>query len=176
MKMTGESRNAESPHLTDPELFTLALPPAGEPEALPRHLSECGECARAFSEWKTAVADLADEEADVLRRRSATDWEALEDQTIAAIGRTRIGASRHRARWALAAAVLALLAAALPLWLKPPARAPAPATSAAVLSAQDQADDALLHDVARLARAEDDASRFWNSLAPEPAAPGDERL
>lgn len=175
--MTSESRVASSAHLTDPELFTLALPPAGEPEALPRHLSECGTCGRAFSEWKAAVADLADEEAEILRRRSGEDWEELENQTIAAIGRTRIGARRLRARWALAAAaVLALLAVALPLWLKPPAAAPVPSTPSAVLSAQDQADDALLHDVARLARAEDDASRLWSSLAPEPAAAGDERL
>src|SRR5713226_5005943 len=44
-------------HLTEGDLFTLAVPPAGEPEALPRHLSECSSCSRALSEWKTAERD-----------------------------------------------------------------------------------------------------------------------
>ena len=34
-------------HLTDAELFALAAPPTGEPEALPRHLSQCQACSRA---------------------------------------------------------------------------------------------------------------------------------
>jgi hypothetical protein len=135
-------------------------------------------CSRAFSEWKSAVREFADEETEALRRRSPEEWEALEDKTIEAIRRARIGRRRLPARWALAvAAALAFFAVALPLWRgrewTPPAAA---APQAAPLSAQDAADDALLRDVARLSRGEDDASRLWGSLAPEPASAGDERL
>src|SRR6516162_5748342 len=60
----------QSPHLTDAELFTLALPPAGEPEALPGHLLECAACGRALQTWKAAVRDLAREDAGPMGRRS----------------------------------------------------------------------------------------------------------
>ena len=51
-------------HLTDAELFGLAAPAAGEPEALPPHLSTCQECSRALQEWKASVRALAAEEVD----------------------------------------------------------------------------------------------------------------
>jgi hypothetical protein len=47
----------------------------------------------------------------------------------------------------------------------------------AAMAAQDQKDDALLRDVARLSRGEDGGS--WSTLAPEPGAtmtPEDEQL
>ena len=42
---------ADNLHLTDAELFNLAVPPVGAPEALPRHLSEGWSCSRALHEW-----------------------------------------------------------------------------------------------------------------------------
>jgi len=154
----------ETPHLNDQELFELALPPAGEPEPLPRHLSECLECSRALQAWKTAVRELAQEDADVIERRSARDWQLREEKTLDAIRRTR--RIRPRMRWAIAVAATFVLAA----FLLPLRRAPIPAALPAVseLSAQDQADDALLRDVARLTRAEDSESG-WSALAPEPS-------
>ena len=48
-------------------------------------------------------------------------------------------------------------------------RAATAATAAmAAMAAQDQKDDALLRDVARLSRGEDGGA--WNTLAPEPGA------
>jgi hypothetical protein len=176
--MTMEPKAPASDHLTDTELFTLALPPAGEPEALPRHLSDCVTCSRAFSEWKGAVRELANEQAETLGKRSAEEWQALEDSTIEAIRRARIGRHPFSVRWALAiAAALALFALALPLWHQRERLAPGVATAqVAQLSPEDQADDALLRDVARLARAEDDAASLWGSLAPLPSSGDDDRL
>ena len=73
---------AVNPHLTDAELFTLAVPPVGEPEALPRHLSECFRCSRALQEWKLAVREIADEDTEALDRRTPAEWEGLENATI----------------------------------------------------------------------------------------------
>lgn len=165
-------------HLGDAELFTLAIPPVGEPEALPRHLSECLSCSRALQEWKAAVREAADEEMEPLERRGEAEWEGLENRTLEAMrdaGRRRRDAAM---RWAVPAAAAALLLAGLLL----PARTDRSAgqrpdtTVAAQLSAQDQRDDALLRDVARLSRGEDGGA--WNRLAPEPGsgAPDEERL
>jgi hypothetical protein len=166
---------AREAHLTDTDFFTLAMPPAGEPEALPRHLSECLACSRQFSEWRSAVRELGSEGMDALRNRSAADWEAREDQTIEAIRRLRRPKPRLW-RWAVAvAASILLFALAIPLWRGRPRTAVA-AASTQTLSAQDQADDALLRDVARLARSEDDNSRLYREIAPEPSAAEEERL
>ncbi|HEY1434878.1 MAG TPA: hypothetical protein VGG65_05840, partial [Thermoanaerobaculia bacterium] len=72
-------------HLTDAELFGLAAPATGEPEALPRHLSRCGGCSRALQEWKAAVRALGDEETGEIDRRTAEQWQAAEAATMAAI-------------------------------------------------------------------------------------------
>jgi hypothetical protein len=158
-------------HLTDDELFGLALPPAGAPEALPPHLLACASCGRALQEWKAAVHDLGREQVDPLARRSAADWRAAEDRTLE---RVRSAASRPRRRvaaWAvgLAAAVLVAvvllpdrLSRAPKAAVRPPATAPA-----SELTGQDAADDALLREVARLAQS-DDAP--WEGLVPDPSA------
>ena len=170
-----EDRNEKTttPHLTDPELFTLALPPAGEPEALPRHLSECLACSRALQEWKLAVRETADEEIEPLERRTPAEWESLENETIEAMRRARRGGATPVIRWGLAAAAALLLAVfLLPARKSERSAGPPPASLVAVATTQDQSDDALLRDVARLSRGEDVGS--WNGLAPEPAASGAE--
>ncbi len=162
-------------HLTDSELFSLAVPPVGEPEALPRHLSECWSCSRALQEWKSAVRELADEETEELDRRSPAEWEALEEKTIDAMKRAGRNRRSAAARWAVLIAASLLLAVFLT-----PSRKPAPAAATqsdatlATLSAQDQKDDLLLRDVARLSQ--DDDSGPWNTLAPEPAGVEEEQL
>ena len=170
--------NIPDRHLTEPELFSLALPASGEPEALPAHLSECLSCSRALQQWKGAVRDLAAEDEEVLGRRTDARWEALEDQTIAAIRRARSGASRKRVQWALSIAASLVLAVLLLPALRPAGSAAPPssatALSAAALSAEDAQDDALLREVDRLASGEDTAS--WNTLAPEPADTAEEKL
>jgi hypothetical protein len=168
---------ANGVHLTDPELFTLAVPPVGEPEALPRHLSECLECSRALQEWKSAVREAAREEIEPLERRSSAEWERLEDRTIEAMRRAGRGGRRAAVKWAVSAAAAALLAVLLyPVIGREPSAARRAESVTAQLSAQDQNDDALLRDVARLSRGEDGDS--WNGLAPEPggAAVEEERL
>ncbi|HKF41692.1 MAG TPA: hypothetical protein VKG01_01200 [Thermoanaerobaculia bacterium] len=165
----------ESPHLTDPELFTLALPPAGEPEALPRHLSECLACSRALLEWKSAVRETAQDEIEEIERRTPADWEAVENKTIEAMRRARRPRQARMVSWGLAAAAALLLAVVLlPSRKTEGPRSAPPAAMAAVASAEDQSDDALLRDVARLSRGEDNPS--WHGLAPVPAAAADEEL
>ncbi len=151
-------------HLSEGDLFTLAVPPAGEPEALPRHLSECSSCSRALSEWKTAVRDLAGSETDALSRRTPREWEALENRTLEAIRGARVGGSRR-------------LAVALPV-LRTSSRPTPGSTLAAQFTTQDQEDDLLLRDVARLSRADEGSGGSWSSLAPEPdkARAEEERL
>jgi hypothetical protein len=166
-----EDRNEKTttPHLTDPELFTLALPPVGEPEALPRHLSECLACSRALQEWKIAVRETADEEIEPLERRTEAEWETLENRTIQAMRRARPAGVSPAIKWALPAAAAVLLAVFLiPARKSERASAPPPASIVAMATAQDQSDDALLRDVARLSNGEDVGS--WNGLAPEPSA------
>lgn len=158
-------------HLTDPELFVLAVPPVGEPEALPRHLSECLFCSRALQEWKSAVRELTEGETETLDRRSPEEWAALEDKTIEALRRAARPGRGPAVKWVISIAASLLLAALLV-----PMRHSGPAAGRHAdvpgLSAEDQRDDALLRDVARLSRGEDNGS--WGGLAPEPAVLGEE--
>ncbi len=163
------------PHLTDAELFNLAVPPVGEPEALPRHLSGCLGCSRALQEWKSAVRELADEETEELDRRSPAQWEALEEKTIGAMRRAGRTRRAPAARWAVLIAASLLFAVFLiPARKSRPVAATQPEASVAALSAQDQRDDMLLRDVARLSQGEDSGS--WSTLAPEPAGTQEEQL
>lgn len=162
-------------HLADSELFSLAVPPVGEPEALPRHLSECWSCSRALQEWKSAVRELADEETEELDRRSPAEWEALEEKTIEAMKRTGRIRPASATRWAVLIAACLLLAVFLiPSRRAVPAAARRSNARLATLSAQDQRDDLLLRDVARLSQ--DDDSDSWSTLAPEPAGAEEEQL
>jgi hypothetical protein len=152
-------------HLTDAELFAIALPAAGVPEALPGHLSDCLACSRALVGWKAAVRDLAAEGDDAIARRTPEQWEDAQAKTMAAVRRSRFAGRALPLRWAVSvAAVLLLFAVAIPLQRSASVRNAAQASSD--LSAQDQADDALLRDVARLSRGDDRSS--WGALAPEP--------
>ncbi len=163
------------PHLTDAELFNLAVPPVGEPEALPRHLSGCLSCSRALQEWKSAVRELADEETEELDRRSPAQWETLEEKTIGAMRRAGRTRRAPAVRWAVLIAASLLFAVFLiPARKSGPPAATRPEASVAALSAQDQRDDLLLRDVARLSQGEDRGS--WSTLAPEPAGTQEEQL
>lgn len=159
---------ADNQHLDDEALFALAVPPAGEPEALPRHLSECLRCSRALQDWKSAVRELADEEVAPLERRTPAEWEALENQTIEALRRSRRSVRRQALKWVVSIAACLMVAVLLLPARKSTRRAAAPPASTAQLSTQDQKDDALLRDVARLSRGEDSGS--WNTLAPDPGS------
>ena len=156
--------NPENPdldeHLTDAELFALAAPAAGEPEALPRHVLSCRTCSRSLQEWKAAVRALADEDAGEIGRRTAEQWSAAEDATIAALRRAAPGRRpSRRLRWAIAVAASLLLAALLlPLRRHAPPRVaavPTPSVAAAgsdsELTPADQADDELLRQASYLA-------------------------
>jgi hypothetical protein len=160
---------AVNTHLTDAELFTLAVPPVGEPEALPRHLSECFRCSRALQEWKLAVREIADDDMAALDHRTPAEWESLENETIAAMRR----AGQKRApivQWAASIAAGLLLGALLLPAIRQTVSGGSGRTGAAATAAQDQKDDALLRDVARLSQGEDSGS--WNTLAPEPGTSG----
>jgi hypothetical protein len=158
-------------HLSDEELFALAVPPAGVPEALPRHLSECLRCSRALADWKGAVRDLGGEDEEALASRSAEEWRAVEDATLAAVARQGAPGrgSARRLSWALPAAAALLLAALLVTGRNGSTRIGSGSDDAASLSAQDRADDALLRDVDRLASG-DETSGGWGALAPDPSA------
>ena len=152
-------------HLTDAELFAIALPAAGAPEALPAHLSDCLACSRALVGWKTAVRDLAAEGDEAVARRTPEEWEAAQAKTMAAVRRSRLAGRALPLRWAVSvAAVLLLFAVAIPLQRS--VSVPGGTQTSSDLSAQDQADDALLRDVARLSGGEDRSP--WGALAPEP--------
>ena len=153
-----DQKTSES-HLTDAELFGLAVPAAGEPEALPRHLSECQSCSRALQEWKASVQALAEEEVDELNRRSPEQWSAAADATRAAIHRAAKPRRGSRTlRWALGiAASLLIIALAIPRRGVPAAGAGSPPDSSG-LSAADREDDRLLRDVAFLAQGDDTSS------------------
>ncbi len=162
-------------HLTDAELFNLAIPPLGEPEALPRHLSECWSCSRALQEWKSAVRDLADEETEELDRRSAAEWQEREEKTIEAMRRAGRTRRAPAVKWAVSlAASLLLVALLIPARKSGRAAVAQREGTVAAFSAQDQKDDALLRDVARLSQGEDNGS--WSTLAPEPAGTEEEQL
>jgi hypothetical protein len=157
-----------SPHLTDAELFTLALPPAGEPEALPSHLLECAACGRALQTWKVAVRDLAREDAGPMERRSEREWRAAEDRTLAAIRGARVG-RRFPVAWAASLAA-AVLVGALLVPSKPgasPAPAVRPVEKSAELSPADQADDLLLREANVMARG--DAQATWEPFPSDAA-------
>ena len=165
-------------HLTDDELFGLALPPAGEPEALPPHLLACAACGRAFQEWKGAVRDLGREEVEPLARRTASEWRAAEDATLERIRREGARRRRRLPVWAIGLAAAVLVAVVL-LPDRPAAvreRAARASRTAAVseLTGQDAADDALLRDVARLARSDDAGA--WDGLIPQPPATDGSKL
>ena len=160
-----EKIDRDTTHLTDAELFTLAAPPVGEPEVLPRHLSECQSCSRALQEWKTSMRDLADEDVEPIDRRSPEEWLASADATMARIRRAaRPGRPARRLRWAVGiAASLLLLALAIPRHGAGPASVPIPGTmqgSSSGLSASDQEDDRLLRDVNDLAQGDDATGLF----------------
>lgn len=148
-------------HLTDAELFALAAPATGEPEALPRHLSRCRDCSRALQDWKGAVRSLGEEETGEIGRRTPQDWRAAEEATMTAIRRAgRPGRQSHPLRWAVGiAAALAVIALALPARHAAPSLAAAPtpsaASSASDLAAADRADDELLRQASYLAEGGD---------------------
>jgi hypothetical protein len=170
--MESENRSSPDVHLTDDALFALAVPAAGVPEALPGHLLRCLRCARALADWKNAVHDLGEKDEDALDRRNSEEWTAAEDATLLAIRRAGApGRGRARTlRWALPAAASLLLFAFLVTGRpdSPPGRDAS--DDVAGLSATDQADDALLRDVDRLASGEENTGG-WGTLAPEPTAP-----
>jgi hypothetical protein len=167
-------------HLTDDVLFALALPAAGVPEALPAHLLACPRCTRALADWKAAVRDLGDRDEDVLDRRTADEWSAVEDATLEAIRRE--GApGRRRARtlrWAIPVAASLLVFALLVSRTTDSTPAAGPSDDTAGLSAQDRSDDALLRDVDSLASG-DESPAGVGALAPDPGttdtAPADGR-
>ena len=161
----GQKNEHDSTHLSDAELFTLAVPPAGEPEVLPRHLSECQTCSRALQEWKASLRDLADEDVEAIDQRSPEEWNATADATMARIRRESHPARRQRPlRWAVGiAASLLLLALAIPRHGTAPAPipgSPAATSSGSGLSAADQEDDRLLRDVNYLAQGDDATGLF----------------
>jgi hypothetical protein len=165
------NRTSPDAHLTDDALFALALPPAGIPEALPAHLLACPRCARAFADWKSAVRDLEAGDEAVLERRTAEEWTAVEDATLAAIRREGAPGRRRlkTLRWALPVAASLLVFALLVSNRPTPAPTAAALDDTSGLSAQDRADDALLRDVDRLASGEENAAGV-GGLAPDPAA------
>jgi hypothetical protein len=161
-------KHISTAHLTDAELFGLALPPAGEPEALPGHLSDCGACGRALQAWKTAVRELAQEDAGPIDRRTPAEWRAAEERTLEAI-RSASARRPFPLRWAAGLAAAVLVAVLLLPVRASLTRGPVPAVPAgesSELSAGDRADDRLLHDVNRMARG--DAGGVWNAFAGEP--------
>lgn len=164
-------------HLTDAELFGFAVPAAGAPEALPSHLSDCLACSRSLQEWKGAVRELAGEIGPI-GARTPEAWADAEDQTMRAIRRAGSVRRGTPLKWGVGiAASLLLFALAVPMRRTGPGTVPGAGTAASDLSPQDQADDALLREVARLARAEDPAGS-WDALVPEPgtASRDEERL
>lgn len=162
-----EHSNSAS-HLTDAELFGLAIPAAGIPEALPAHFSDCLACTRALQEWKVAVRDLA-ADGGAIDGRSAEEWAAAEAKTMEAIRRARFARRPLPWRWGVGvAASLLLFALALPV-RHTTQRARPGVPAATDLSAEDQADDALLRDVAQLSLG-DDGGGAWSSLIPDSGA------
>jgi hypothetical protein len=166
-------------HLTDEELFGLALPPAGEPEALPSHVLQCPRCGQALQDWKAAVRDLGREEVEPMLRRTPAEWRAAEDRTIERLRREGSRRPRRALPWAVGLAAAVLLAVLLSPWIRSVAKeratpAAPDATSASELSGADAADDRLLRDVARLSRGDDAGA--MGGLVPDPTAETEEKL
>jgi hypothetical protein len=158
-------------HLTDDELFALALPPTGAPEPLPVHLAECLRCSRVLADWKTAVSDVGAEDEETIARRSDEEWESVESATLDAIrraGRPGRGRTARTLRWALPVAASLLLFGVLVFERSRDVRPPV-VDDLAGLSSQDRADDDLLLDVERLASGEE-PNAAWSGLAPDPSA------
>ncbi len=158
-------RTVSDKHLSDAELFSLAAPASGEPEALPRHLSECQACSRALQEWQTSLRAIGDEEVEEIERRTPQQWREAEAATMSAIRRAAPRARRNPWRWAIGiAASLVILALAMP-WrqVSTPAVSAGSAVESAAsddsgMSPADRDDDALLREAASLARGGDDSS------------------
>jgi hypothetical protein len=157
--MTNEPSDVDR-HLTDAELFALAAPATGEPEALPKHLSACRTCTRALQDWKAAVVSLAEEDAGEIGKRTENEWRAVEDATLERLKKATPGRRRvHPLRWAVAIAASLLVAVLLLPPKRPPTHAAAisrtPAakasSSADELTPADQADDDLLRQASFLA-------------------------
>jgi len=154
---------AGSRHLGAEDFFLLAFPPAGQPEGLPAHLSECEPCRRRFAEWERAAREIAGRP-----ETPAPDFESAVMERVRRLPAPR--SRRSRRTWAAGLGAAACLA--LAFWAGTRVRAvsarfpDAPAT----MSAADRADDALLRDVSRLV--DEEESLGWRELAPLPAAPG----
>ena len=160
-------RRPREEHLRAEDCLFLVLPPAGEPEPLPAHLSACPACARQFAEWRSAAEGLAaggenpplDFETNVMARVRAM-----------AIPRSR----RRQRRWAAGLSAAACLLAAFWLGTRAGTRtgpgSPPVRVTVTSMSESDRADDELLRDVSRLVSSEDETN--WRSLAPLPPAPG----
>jgi hypothetical protein len=147
-------------HLTDDELFSLAAPATGEPEALPAHLSQCQACSRSLQEWEGAIRALADEDAGPIEARTAAEWRRAEDATLELVRRAGRPSRSHPVRWAVGIAATLLLAVlAVPgrKEAKPAlvAAVPTAAPASAGMSPADQADDDLLRDATFLAQGAD---------------------
>jgi hypothetical protein len=155
------SKERKFRHLDPEDFFLLALPPAGEPEALPSHLSVCGLCARQLAEWQNAARALG-----ALEGAPSEQFERVVMERV----RGSRKPSSHRAvrRIRSVLAVAACLAGAFYLGTRkaPTPRPPAESVSAAPMTEADRADDELLRDVSRLVSDEDAAP--WKSLAPLP--------
>jgi hypothetical protein len=166
-------------HLTDEELFGLALPPAGEPEALPPHVLSCVRCGRALQEWKAAVIDVGEEDVAPVNARSAAEWRSAEDRTLDSLRHVTPRRSRRSIVWAAALAAAVLVAILIAPGRQPsvknaPAMASGSSPHSSEMSPQDAADDALLRDVAKLSRADDAGA--WGGLVPDPTAVEEGRL
>ncbi len=159
-----------TPHLSEEELLRIALPAAGEPEALPSHLLQCAICGRALQEWKGALREIVEEDEAALARRPEEEWLAAEEATLAAIRRVGIPGRRRPALPLAISLAASLLLAVLLLTGRRGTENGLPAVpETAELSAQDRLDDALLREVAVLVR-DEDAGGLWNSMAPMPAS------
>lgn len=165
-------------HLTDEQLFGLALPPAGEPEALPPHVLSCAQCGRALQEWKAAVIDVGEEDVAPVDARSASEWRAAEDRTLESLRQVTPRRSRRPVVWAAGLAAAVFLAILMtPGRQASVAKAPVAASASAhasEMSPQDAADDALLRDIAKLSRGDD--AGVWGGLVPDPGSVEEGRL
>lgn len=150
------TRNPDA-HLTDSDLFALAAPASGEPQPLPPHLSRCEACSRALQEWRTAVRELAREDAAAVEARPEEEWEAAREATMAAVRRSRPKAAGQALRWAAGiAAAVVLVLLAMPARRSAAPASTAPADDMALSSASDREDDRFLREAAYLAQGGDD--------------------
>lgn len=159
-----KNHRQETPHLGPEDFFLLVLPPAGEPEPLPFHLSSCRDCARQLGEWQEAARSLADVEDE-----PPADFER---NVMSRVRVSRVPHS-HRGLRRLSVGLAATACLLMAFWvgMRVGTFAPEPVPPAAsALDAADRADDALLRDVTRLVSGEEDSP--WKTLAPLPEAAG----